>query len=317
VEEDGKRRGRSRSKSKSRRREHERAVKVLGVGDESWSGEGNGGQEQMRMQRPRRTLPASPGVQRQDTQEQYNPWNAWQPHGQSMPQMGVAYPQPAAYPAMYPQPYQQPYQQAYTQAPQHASSFMMPQNRQQQPPPMAMPNPVPSSIPSVAPHTKHPRKSSTPRPFRPQAVPVPKPKPTHSREPRERKVDYIHIVDELPHIVKTALKKDRPASPAPSSSSSSSSGSAEEVPRTSIPAAPARFEMPFQFPAYPQMANRWGVAAPTSFPVQWSGSGNGNGEEGGVRNVRYACASSSPSARPRERSARSAEGNTPPLSNLS
>lgn len=260
------------------------------------------------MQRTRRALPAVGGAQGRGGRMQYDPWNSWQVCGPTEPQAGVGHPQPAVHLAMYPQTYQQPYQQANPEAAQHAWPFVIPaatRQQRQQPPTMVTPYPVAVSTSSIRPYAKHNRKTSTVRSSPPHPVQVPKPMPARSREPRERKVDYIHFVDELPHIIKESLKKEPPASAlSSSSSSSSSSDAAEEVPRASIPQAIPRSDIPLQFPQYPSMETRWAVPAPTNFPRQWSRNGDVDWTND---NARYA----SPHTRTIDRRARSGEGNTP------
>ncbi|KAH7065955.1 hypothetical protein BKA63DRAFT_168021 [Paraphoma chrysanthemicola] len=258
----GKKRGRSRRRSRSKSKN--RGVEYGGEGNGGGMRGGNGGREEIGMQMTQRALPAAGYPQGRDGQEQYDPWNGYQGHGQVAPQMGASYPSPIGYPAPFPQTYQQPYQKAYPQVPQQP----------QQTPPLVTPYPAAESVSSTRPYAKHTRKTSTARSMQSQPVSAAKSRPTQSRKTREQKVDYIDIVEDYPPIVKDSLKKKRPVSPLSSSSSSSSSESAEEVPRKSIPQAKPRFEMPFQSPQYPP----WGVPAPTDFPWQWSGN---EGKAGG------------------------------------
>ncbi|KAH7067801.1 hypothetical protein FB567DRAFT_615880 [Paraphoma chrysanthemicola] len=240
---------------------------------------GDGGREEIGMQKTRRALPTTGYSQGRDGQEQYNPWHGYQGNGQAVPQMGAAYPPPTGYPS----PYPQTYQQAYPQAAQVTSPFVMPAVHQRQPqqaPALATEYPAAESV-SSRPYAKHTRKTSTARSMQSQPVSTAKPRPTRRRETREHKVDYIHIVDKYPSIVQKSLKREHSISPLPSASSSSSSDSAEEVPRTSIPEAKPRLEMPFQAPQFPP----WGMSAPTNFPLQWSDEGKVGGRNGNARYV--------------------------------
>ncbi|KAH7374329.1 hypothetical protein BKA66DRAFT_422597 [Pyrenochaeta sp. MPI-SDFR-AT-0127] len=121
------------------------------------------------------------------------------------------------------------------------------------------------------------------RPMKPAAK-------SEHRFPRERRVnevDYIHICDEYPSIVKEGLKKSASATLSSSSCSTDASGSTLEMPRATIPQATRRFAdtVPFQLPDYPHLVSR-ARYAPTSYPRQWMGRGTGG--RAANAGVRYA-----------------------------
>ncbi|KAJ4298161.1 hypothetical protein N0V90_006060 [Kalmusia sp. IMI 367209] len=93
---------------------------------------------------------------------------------------------------------------------------------------------------------------------------------SHQTTAAHNQVDFIHICDDLPPLVREALekheKKTQPSS-AETSSSSSASSSAEEIPRAHIPHATQR--PPFHFPQHANMPARFWNPAPTSYPRQW------------------------------------------------
>lgn len=283
--------GRSRSRERgrwerSRTRGEGRGVRMIEAGTE-WSGN----EEQVRMQRPRQMLPASPAMQRAGTVEGYNQWQGWQGQANAGQQMGVAFPQAAVHPQAYPQVYPQTFQQPYPQA----SPFTMPAPVQrQQPQHVAMP--TPGSVTSVPAYRKPTRRAYTAPSERSQQT-VPQTKPKAPRQVHKvRETDYIHIVDEFPSIVQEEIRRKQKAeqkaarkarSPSPSSSSTSS-GPVEEVPRTSIPQGTQRFAdaVPFQFPHT--------FNAPTSYPRQWCGHTGERGMPSMPNEPRYA----SPYTRP-------------------
>ncbi|KAF2026962.1 hypothetical protein EK21DRAFT_91967 [Setomelanomma holmii] len=308
-------RGRRRRSKSGGRSDKMKGHKMLEAGDAQWKRDtdGNVGQEHVQMRRSRPALPASP-MQRQGMPEQYNPWSTWQGQGPIGPQMGIAYPPQMAYPAMQQQAYPQTYPQnqalphPYPQLNQQAAPFAMPPVSQHHHQPSSTAMPVASPISSPPMHQKHHRRTYGRAPSIP-SEPAPQPKSARNHEARVRKVDYIHIVDDLPPMVKEAIaqKKSRAKSPSPPSSSPSSSSSevVEEVPRAEKPGTTKIFgdtsgAVPFQFPPYPGLSTRvWGEA-PTSWPRQWGGNGNmgGNATGGGTGNrYRYV----SPYERPKGR----------------
>jgi hypothetical protein len=234
-----------RSGSRSRRREGcARALRMVET-DTEWNAIPPGQAE--RVQRPRRTLPATPSVQGHDA---FNLWQGWQ--GQSAAQQ--MYAQPMAYQQEVPQypQYPQVFPQTanprpYAQGARLTSPFPMPAARR-----------AGSSVRSAPVRSKPPRRTQTERS-------EPQPQPGRRREPRVQRDDIIHIADGPPYLIREAIKKRRQR-PASSSESSGSGESAEaEIPRTSIPVGSQRHANPvYQQQQYPQAANQ----APASYQQQ-------------------------------------------------
>jgi hypothetical protein len=225
--------GPRRSRRGSRRREgRARALSMVEAGTE-WNAIAP--RQPERVQRPQRTLLAAPSVQDQDA---FGPWQGWQQSAEYQ-----TYAQPVAYQ----QDPQTVNPQPFVQGVRLTSPFHMPAARHGG-----------ESVQSAPVRLRPPRSTPTERS-------EPQPQRTRKKEPRVRRVDLIHIIDEYPDCIKEGIKRARERLISPSGSSKSKESADAEILRTSIPVGSQRHANPvYHQPQYPQAATQ----APAAYEQQ-------------------------------------------------
>jgi hypothetical protein len=227
-----------------------------------------------RVQRPQRTLLAAPSVQSQDA---FGPWQGWQQSAEHQ-----TYAQPVANQqnpqTVNPQP--------FVQGVSLTSPILMPAARHGG-----------ESVQSAPARSRPPRSTPTERS-------EPQPQRARKKEPRVRRVDLIHIIDEYPDCIKEEIKRARERLISPSGFSKFKESADADIPRTSIPVGSQRHANPvYHQPQYPQAATQAPAAyeqqhyplsvnrAQTAHQQQWNGRAD---------QLRYA----SPYAQPHDRMSR-------------